>query len=226
MVQPAAVIQAAREAGKPLVLQDEGTEWIIPAVALAGEEAVVLSIESVKTFGDMANHWSQRTVEVMAAWQIANGVSEDEFAPDDTITRAQLAALLSRILQLEGAQASFSDVEPGVWYEEEVGAAAAAGIIQGDGDSFRPDDAVTRQEMAMMIFRAYEAAGGAGVAAGSSLPFTDASEISGWAEEAVAAVYSLGIAEGNPDGTFAPGNNAARGEALTMLLRFMDITGM
>ena len=184
-----------------------------------------LVAESTKTFADVRGHWAQRTVEVMVARQLVNGVSDDKFAPDSTVTRAEFAALITRILKLDGAEASFSDVASGVWYEKEIGAAAAAGIIVGDGDKFRPLDVVTRQEMAVMILRAYQVAGGQAGSAGTT-PFTDAASISSWAEEAVAGVYSLGIIEGRPDGSFNPAGKATRAEGLTMLLRLMDKIGL
>src|SRR5690606_11578246 len=148
--------------GKLIFVTDEFGEYLVA--------------ESTKTFADVRGHWAQRTIEVMVARQLVNGVTDDKFAPDSTVTRAEFAALITRILKLDGVKSSFSDVASGVWYEKEVGAAAAAGIIVGDGDKFRPLEAVSREEMAVMILRAYQVAGGQVDSAGTT-PFTDAASI-------------------------------------------------
>lgn len=196
-------------------------------VLATDEPGEFLVAESTKTFADISSHWAKRTVEIMAARQIADGVTENEFAPDSTVNRAEFAALLTRILGLPtAATAAFTDVAEDAWYKDEVSAAAAAGIIEGDAGNFRPAAPVTRQEMAIMILRAYQAAGLTAPAASAGTPFTDNGEVADWAQDAVAAVYGLGIIEGNSDGTFAPAAEATRAEGLTMLLRLMDKTGL
>lgn len=181
-----------------------------------------LVVESTKTFADIAGHWSQRTVEVLAARQIATGVSEEQFAPNQPITRAEFAALLVRVLKLDAGNATFNDVSSSAWYAGEVSAAATAGIIEGNAGVFRPKEAVTRQEAALMLTRAYEKISASHNIEGQS-PFTDNTAISAWASEGVSKVTNLGLMQGMPDGSFHPLNKTTRAESLTTLLRLSDL---
>jgi len=183
--------------------------------------------ESTKTFPDIANHWSRRAVEVLAARQIVQGLSEDRFAPNAPLTRAEFAALLARSLKLNGGKADFPDVTNGEWFAGAVGAAQTAGLLAGDGGSFRPFDVVTREEMAVLLMRAYQKAGGAAGVDGEKLPpYYDAAAVADWAKKAVAKAYGVGILTGYADGNFAPAGKVSRAEAITALLRLMDKTGL
>ncbi|MBY9081477.1 S-layer homology domain-containing protein [Paenibacillus sp. CGMCC 1.18879] len=191
-------------------------------VLKTGNTGVFLVAESTRTFTDITNHWARRSIEIMAARNIIDGVGSGQFAPNQTITRAEFAALLSRTLGLEaGSLNTFKDVATNAWYAEDVAKAASAGIIKGDGTSFRPNDVITRQEMAVMIMRALQRAG---VATPVSNPaaFTDLSDVQPWAKSAVEDVYSLGIIQGRTDGSFGPADSATRAEGAAMLLKLMD----
>ncbi len=179
-----------------------------------------LVVQSVKTFADIQDHWAKQTIEVMAARQIATGMDDGHFAPNSNITRGEFAALLSRLLKLKletGGQV-FTDVKSGAWYESDVKKAASAGIIEGANGLFRPLDSINRQEMAVMIMRAY----GQAEAPASATAFTDEGKAGVWASKSIGEAYSLGFIEGREDGSFGPLEDASRAEALTMLLRLMD----
>lgn len=183
--------------------------------------------ESTRTFADISKHWARKTIEVMAARHIVSGVGTAKFAPDQSITRAEFAALLVRVLNLNtNAQTnSFNDVAANAWYSDAISKAAAAGIINGSNGKFRPTEKVTRQEMAVMIIRAYGYTGGK-TEEPAALTFTDKSAISSWASDAVKGAFQLEIIKGRPDGKFAPGANATRAEAAEMLKLFMDKAGV
>lgn len=178
---------------------------------------------SAVMFKDMENHWAKKDVEEMAARKLVNGVDAENFAPQNPVTRAQFAALLSRALKLtdSAVAASFTDVKEGAWYEKEVNAAAKAGIVMGADQMFRPEDKITRQEMALMIMRAYTFAGGKAVEK-KEMTFTDKEMISSWAVEGVQNAYSLGILKGNPAGAFEPMKNATRAESVVVLKGLLD----
>ncbi|MNM31119.1 Endo-1,4-beta-xylanase A precursor [compost metagenome] len=189
-----------------------------------GGTGVFLVVQSTLTFPDIASHWAKHDIEVMASRHIVKGVSDTQFAPNTTITRAEFAALLARTLQLEttAGTASFTDVAASSWYAGDVAKAAAAGLIKGDGGKFRPNDTITRQEMAVMIERAAKLKGAASSESGS-IAFSDVTSIQAWAKEAVENVNALGIIKGRPDGSFGPAETATRAEAAAMLLKLMNL---
>jgi len=183
--------------------------------------------ESRKTFADIASHWAKRDIEIMAARQIVSGVGSDEFAPDTKISRAQFAALICRTLNLADNAAAdlFNDVPATAWYADDVLKAAKAGLVVGADGKFRPDDMITRQEMAAMIQRAYNYAGGQAPEL-KEITFSDKRSIDAWAYEAVRTVYSLGIINGRTNGSFGAADNATRAEGAVMLKNMMDKLGL
>ncbi|NGM84718.1 hypothetical protein G5B47_20150 [Paenibacillus sp. 7124] len=183
--------------------------------------------ESQKTFGDIVSHWAKADIEVMVARHVINGTDADTFAPQNNITRAEFAALLSRVLKLSDAadEGTFKDITGGEWYANDVRKAAKAGIIQGSDGNFHPGDSITRQEMAVMINRAYSYAGGK-IGTLTDLAFIDKGSISAWANDAVQSVYTLGIINGYPDGSFGALGHATRAEGTVMLKTFMDKLGL
>ncbi|MFA9558101.1 S8 family serine peptidase [Evansella sp. AB-rgal1] len=174
-----------------------------------------------KTFRDISSHWAKDEVEVMASRTIIKGTSEELFDPNANITRAQFAALLTRALGLEKTsyKGTFSDVGGNAWYALEVEAAQQAGIVEGYSNKFSPNANITREEMAVMILRAYEYYYEESVAVSGQVAFTDKSAISSWALEAVEAANELEIVKGRTPTTFAPKDNATRAEAAVMLYR-------
>lgn len=100
--------------------------------------------------------WYYEAVSFMLEKGYMNGISETEFSPAGTLTRAQLVTILYRIAgspEAEGKN-SFKDVPSGNWYSTAVNWATANGIVNGFEDStFRPNDAVTREQIAVILYR-------------------------------------------------------------------------
>lgn len=179
--------------------------------------------ENTKTFEDITQHWAKNEIEIMAARYIIKGVSDKNFMPQANVTRAQFAAFLSRALKLEkqSDQNAFEDVQSSDWYANEVAKAAEAGLILGADGRFRPNDNITREEMALMIVRAYHYGGGKT----DSLPeltFRERMAVSPWALNGVREAVGLGIIQGRPDGTFGPNELATRAEAAKVLKSLLD----
>lgn len=187
-----------------------------------------LLVENKRSFADLNGHWARDSVERMAARMIADGTAPEEFQPDKALTRAELAAFLVRALGLApsagGRIEAFADVSGSDWFAGAVQAAVAARLVDGYGDgSFRPDQAVSRQELAVMTHRAAEFAGtGAAQAQPSSAPYGDEAEIAAWAKPAVDALTRQGLLNGMEDGSFAPGGEATRAESLMLLARLLE----
>ena len=117
----------------------------------------------------------------------------------------------------------FADVLAENWYADEMQAAVNAGIIQGDDVGLRPEDTVTREEMAKMILAAYQQAGGQ-LSEGEAILFTDEAQISAWAKDAVDQASKLGLIRGFETGEFRPQENAQREQAMVMIYRLLEGT--
>ncbi|MBO0601182.1 S-layer homology domain-containing protein [Sporosarcina sp. E16_3] len=189
-------------------------------------------LENDSTFKDIHNkkvEWAADYIEVLASKNIIQGKTEDIFAPSDDITRAQFAALLSRALNLpkQPYAATFTDVSSTNWSAQDIEAANRVGIVQGEKGEFKPNDKITRQQMATMIIRAIQYRDPTSLNdVSSTLSFKDASLISDYAKEYVGLSASLGIISGRDDKgsfVFAPKENATRAHAAKMLYKFIEM---
>ncbi len=171
-------------------------------------------------FEDMVDHWAKTDVMAMYRAGVVTGVTDKTFEPDRNITRAEFAALIARTLKLEDKTGNFKDVPADKWFAPYVGACADAGIISGFDGNFRPEDNITRQEMAVIIVNAYSYLGKAG-ANGGIEAFTDKNDIADWAKSSVDVASSVGLISGMGDGSFAPFANATRAQAASLLSRLV-----
>ena len=171
-------------------------------------------------FTDMVNHWAAADVLAMNKAGIVSGVSDTLFDPDRNITRAEFAAIIARALKLTDKKADYKDVND-EWFAPYVGACSEAGIISGYDGMFRPNDNITRQEMAVIIVNAYSYLEGKGANGGID-NFTDKAKIADWAKAAVDTASSVGLISGMGDGTFAPEANATRAQAASIVKRLLD----
>ena len=184
-----------------------------------------------KAFSDTAGHWAESDIGLMASRHIANGMTEDEFAPDGTITRSQFATLLVRALGLELTDEGsvFADVAGPAWYRQYVMAANKAGLVNGMGEGkFAPDANISREQMAVMIMRAYNELMDTdymNISTTAQLRFDDERSIASWASHAVLIANDLGIINGMTAETFAPGQNATRAQAIVMIKRLLEASG-
>ena len=116
---------------------------------------------------------------------------------------------------------SFRDVPGGQWYTDAIRWATANGIVNGYSDTaFGPNDNVSREQLATILYR-YARYKGVVPGAGADLSgFTDAEAISDWAEDALRWAVSKGIINGMGDGLLSPGTEAVRAQVATMLMRY------
>lgn len=220
---------------------DDGTPAFVPtvfqnvdgirtAVILSPTNSIYGVAQYRKSFADVAGHWSRADVELLASKLIVQGVSDDAFAPDADITRAEFAALLVRALGLpieDDGAAAYTDVSPRDWFAGVVGAASRAGLIRGFEDgSFKPEDKITREQMALMLSRALEVAGKPVTAAAGVMDgYADRDEVSAWAREAVGQALEAGIMGGMSETGLEPKRNATRAQATAMLKRYLTFVG-
>ncbi|MFF2018080.1 Ig-like domain-containing protein [Paenibacillus sp. NPDC058177] len=188
---------------------------------------------SMRSFTDMIKHWSKNVVAELAAKNIIDSSYGYNFIPDQKITRAEFAVMLSRGLGLQGDRESaqrFRDVQSNTQTGDYIGAAAKAGIITGNTDgTFRPSQNITREQMAIMMIRALDYTGNTTTLNGGSANvlsiFKDKAKIQNQSAEFVAKAVQAGIILGMPGGTFLPQGNATRAEGAVMLQRMLSKAG-
>lgn len=185
------------------------------------------ALEYVKTFEDVpVSHWAGEMVTELASKHVITGVTVDTFEPERSVTRAEFAALLVRAMNLRSTKpAVFTDAAAGSWYAESVAAAVEAGIIKGrTATTFAPNAVITREEMAVMLIRAYEAKSGKkleGSAHGNT--FTDSAAIHEWAEASVNEAVKLGFLSGKGQGQFDPQGNTTRAESAKVIYKLLGL---
>lgn len=175
-------------------------------------------------FADTADHWAESSVARLAARGVLLGDGE-RFRPDDAVTRAQLAAILVRLWEsafgaLPEGETAFSDCAEDAWYSHAVRALAAAGVVSGFPDgAFRPDEPVTRGQMAVMLARF--AALLELRSADAAEPFADAAAIPGWAAEAAEICRRLALLTGDEQGNFKAEAPATRAQCAAIAERLI-----
>ncbi|WP_211747171.1 cadherin-like beta sandwich domain-containing protein [Paenibacillus sp. Marseille-Q4541] len=174
----------------------------------------VLSYE--KTYDDVnAQHWAYDTIRELTAKHIVTGVTNSSFAPSQDVTRVEFTALIAKALGLTSSSAAspFNDVNENAWYADEVTAAYAAKIVTGASkQSFHPNRNITREEMAMMLVRAYEYQTGQ-VLERTPAKLLDNSKIGKQALPYVNAALHSNLLKGRQAGRFEPTALTSRAEA-------------
>ncbi len=200
------------------------------AVILNRTNSLYTVLQSHKTYDDIQDSWAKADIELLASKMLINGKSATTYEPASNITRAEFAALLARALGLqEGTlqEGQFKDVAAAAWYAGSVAAATSEDIIKGyEGNLFKPNSNITRQEMAVMIARAARVVGKEGELSDSAqaqqlAQFKDKEAIPDWAAKSVALAADAEMIKGMPDGHFAPQMFADRAQSAVILKRFL-----
>lgn len=183
---------------------------------------VKLSRETQMPFSDM-EHWSAKYVAPLYNSQIVTGKTATEFCPDENITRAEFAATVARAFKAEGGELPFYDVDPSAYYAQSVAALSSLGVISGiSATEFAPDAFLTREQMTLILMRAYSICGYSAQKV-STARFYDRSDISPWAADAVGQGLAIGMINGTEQSTLMPKSCATRAEACAMLCRLLYI---
>ena len=167
--------------------------------------------------------WFYDVVRYVYEQGLMTGTSDTEFSPDLTTTRGMIVSILNR---LEGGpiaeSAGFTDVADGDWYADAVNWAASEGIVAGYEDgSFRPNDPITREQLAAMLMN-YAAWKGEDVSARADLSsYNDAASVSSWAAETVQWAVAEGLISGMPGNLLEPQGSATRAQVAAILERFL-----
>lgn len=211
-------------------------EYCSQSIAIAGDGSLVWYIDggylycyenSTGIFNDTQSHWGREYVAFLSRMGIVDGIGDGLFAPNNTVTRAQFVQMLSKMSgddTTSAKSAGFADVADGKWFAPAVNWAAEQGIITQKGGNFRPNENISRQDMALMLYRYTQNVAAAELKpVKDKLSFTDAAKISSEAKTAVETMQRSGIIDGMPDGSgvkFAPKESATRAQAAAMITRF------
>ncbi len=166
--------------------------------------------------------WYAGAVEAVCDAGLMQGTGGGNFSPGEAVTRGQVAAILHRLAGSPGVQgSSFSDVRSGAYYAKAVAWAARRGVVEGFPDgSFRPDQPVSRQQLAAILWR-YAKLERADRGLRAPLEdYRDAGEVSAYAAEPLGWALAEGILQGTKEGDLLPQGRAARGQTAVLLERF------
>ncbi|WP_249897429.1 S-layer homology domain-containing protein [Paenibacillus sp. PK3_47] len=146
------------------------------------------------------------------------------FNPGASMTRAMFTRILANLEGIDHTsdkKSLYSDVPDGQWYTAAVNWAGASGIINGTGQGrFAPDERITREQMAVMLYN-YAVSKGYKLPGITVVSFADNGDISPWAREAAARITAAGTLTGKPGGYFDPRSYATRAEAAALFARFI-----
>ncbi len=198
---------------------DKKKKTQVPVKENDKKEETTLPYGIEKKFTDINDHWAKNFIEKLVRKNVLSGRTEETFAPDDYITRAEFVAVLYRLSGKTGnAYAGFSDVKREDWFYDAVMWAAGNGIVSGAGeDTFLPDERITREQLAAILERYLEKMGYSIADQKDKTVFSDDENISEWAKESVYKMQKKGVISGMGDNKFLPKGNATRAEAAAML---------
>lgn len=165
---------------------------------------------------DIDGHWAKSNIEYVYDHSLMNGYPEGIFAPENSITRAEFATVMSKFMELgedSAAADKFSDVD-GHWAKGYIGALYNREIVNGVSDiEFAPDANITRQEIATILARAFK------LTEKSADVFADNDSIAEWASDFVYMTKAAGYMQGDENNNFNPIANATRAEVATIIYR-------
>ena len=181
-------------------------------------------IYNAKPFEDIADHWAKNDIDFSSARLLFNGVTPRIFSPDTHMTRGMFAAVLGRMY---GAAPdyytgySFEDVTQDMYYAPYIKWAAENGIIMGvSARLFEPERAVTRQEMAAMVYRFMKYLDLSFTNGNNK--FNDDALIDSWARESIMQLKGTGIISGRTDNKFDPYGLSTRAEVASVLRMLIE----
>ena len=229
-------VTAVTAAGKSLSLtkQKDGTYTFTMPAAKVTVSAVFTpkgqtegEKEEPLPFTDVASgDWYAQAVAYVYRQGLMSGTAQNQFSPNLTTNRAMLVTILYRLAgspAVSGA-AAFTDVASGDWYANGVAWASANGIVTGYGDGrFGPNDPITREQMAAILYR-YAGFAGQSTAGQADLSgYTDAGLVSAYAAAPIGWAVDRGLITGVSAHTLVPGGSATRAQVATILMRFCQM---
>ena len=187
--------------------------------------AVFRAGSSALPFTDVDGHWALDAIAYVYERGMMNGVSATKFAPGTPLSRGMIVTILHR---MEGSPAvsgsDFSDVSAGQYYAAPIAWASANGIVNGYPDgAFRPEEPVTREQLAAILYRYAQYKGMAAVTLEENLAgFADADSVSGYAVQAMNWAVGQELINGMTATTLVPQGTATRAQVAAILMRYCE----
>lgn len=164
-------------------------------------------------FSDLSGHWAENAINTWSQKGVINGY-DGKFNPDENLTRAELATILSNLLGLNNKSENlYGDISGDEWYADAILKCTAASIMNGDGVNANPAQSITREAAMVMLARALKIEGSYNI----QRQFLDYTNISSWAKNQVYAMINAGYVNGVGNSTLAPQNNVTRAEIVKIL---------
>ena len=188
----------------------------IPAQSGQKQDMITLPSDGYSSYTDVpSNHWSYKAVSLLSGAGVVSGYPDGSFGASSNITRAEFAKLVCISFGIPSVKADFDDVSDDAWYNGYVGGGAKFGLINGYGNNFGPDDFITRQDAAVIVYRALK---NEGMVLNGDAIYDDDIDISLYAITAVGALRANEIMVGN-NSKFLPLNNITRAEAAQLIYK-------
>lgn len=199
-----------------VIVREDGTEEVVKNTVSTGngvqvtisDPVTVKVVDNSKKFDDVSeSYWGREAVDFVSSRELFSGVSETEYAPEESMTRAMLVTVLARLdgQETEGGK---------TWYEKSMAWATSLQITDG----IAPNRAITREQLATMLYRY----AGYPVASNDINGFVDSDSVSDWAVRAMQWAVETGIISG-VDNLLNPQGEATRAQVAVMLMRFMEV---
>ena len=181
----------------------------------------------VSKMTDVSDHWAKSDIEFVVERGLLKGMDTHSFSPDTKMTRGMFATILGRLAKADVSRynkSRFTDVASDTYYAASIEWASQNGIVNGIGDrTFAPNQPITREQMAVMMYNYAKIMGITLVQINEELSFADSSEISEYAKEAVNIMQRAGIISGKDGNIFDPKGEATRAEVSAVLSRFIRL---
>ena len=201
-----------------------GKTQVYAVTADGGYSAVIaVTVTNELPFLDVkATDWFVDAVYYVYENGLMIGTSADSFEPQTVLTRAMLVTVLWRMEGCPSAGSSgFRDIHAGTWYSTAVAWAEENRIVMGyDGETFGPNDPITREQMVTIFYRYAQFTGCDTSVTTELTKFCDGDKTSSWAQEAMKWAVAVELIKGTGHDTLSPTGNATRAEVATVLMRF------
>lgn len=209
---------------------EEGSSYTVKDTYLISDDGEIIQPDSTETFEnpftDIGIHWGKQYILNAYYDKLFSGYTTTTFAPDMPLTRGMFVTVLARYAGYDASQytgTAFEDVPEEFYYAPAIKWAAQNGIVMGLTEtSFGPDEKISRQDMATILYRYSNYAGLKLPEKISDVSFADQGQISNYAKDAVQKLCQAQIFSGNADNTFKPLNSATRAEAATVFCKLVD----
>jgi len=200
------------------------TQTPLPTSTPVATEPVPTSVPAANPFKDLEDtHWAKDNILELVDKKVLTGYPDGTIKPDLEITRAEMAVIIVKAIGLvpvENPDLKFKDKDQiGDWAAGYIQAAVENNIIVGyEDNTFRPSNKLTREEMIVMVMKAYKYE----PVQNPELTFTDKGDIGSWSIGYVANAVELKFVAGYPDNTFRPKKNVTRAEVATVIVNCIE----